>query len=498
METIDAKFGVLTGNEAVEGLETVRACIRVEDRGSVDVVPADHEVESRNGDGTDHIAVDQLERAVADSKVQVGRVNERGSDQKKNTIASTASDIDAGDDGGVGIETLDTQKTTVDIKGDTIEQDTTERGVGDGLGSTLKTDSSTVAEGEVGLEVVELGAGGLSVVGKRQGGRGEGQVKSTCSLTSTDERELCSGVGVGRVDGGYLSAFEEDGEGVGSADDGERETKGKTNDSGKSAREGSGVVCSLGSVDQSEGANADALDGVDGLRSLERYSELEGGDTGAEPSNVLTIGLTNRDAASLGGESVTVDVGGEELSEQVEFSGIVVVRNESAIEGDDVACRGDVEVIGASRAEEHALVVEGEVKGAELNTERRGVDERGSNGECNTTVGVIAGKLEVQDLDILKVVETLDDDVLVEDEILVSWQEGEGLDMDIGAVELPCELRLRDEEFGKLAETCDILDLKVGGLLEAGVARQRRVSTRLSERQGWMERWEQLTCLMRP
>ena len=48
--------------------------------------------------------------------------------------------------------------------------------------------------------------------------------------------------------------------------------------------------------------------------------------------------------------------------------------------------------------------------------------------------------------------------------------------MDAGAIELPCEFRLRDEELGKLAEAFDVVDLKVGGLKDSKEARRVSVS----------------------
>ncbi|KAI3484756.1 hypothetical protein L1887_52042 [Cichorium endivia] len=470
IETVDAQLGVETGDEAVERVETPGVGVGVEDRGGVNVVPAGHQVEAGDGDGAEHDLVDQLEIAVADGEVEVGRVDERGADAEQDAVVGAARHVDAGDERRVSIETLQTEQTTVDVKDDAVEQDATEGRVGDGLGLTLQADGRTVAEGEVGLEVLQLLACSRGVVGERELRRRQGEVERTRGLAGTDDRELGGGVGVSRVDGGDLGAVEEDGEGVGGVDDGERKTEGQTKHGRKGAREGSRVVGGLRRVDEREGADADALDRVDGLGRLERHGELEGADTGAEPADVVAVGLADGYTASLGGEGLAVDVASEELAKQVELGGVVVVRDEATVEGDDVATGGDVEVGGAGGAEIHALVVEAEVERAELDTEGRRVDERGGDRERDAASGVVAGQLEVQDLHILKVVEALDDDVLVEDEVLVGREEGEGLCVDAGAVELPGELGLRDEELCKLAKAFDVVDLKVGGLLDAGVA----------------------------
>lgn len=82
---------------------------------------------------------------------------------------------------------------------------------------------------------------------------------------------------------------------------------------------------------------------------------------------------------------------------------------------------------------------------------------------------VVAGKLEVLDLDVGKVRHGGERQVLGEVEV-VGWDEPERLGLNLGRLETPRELFLSDEVLGELSEARLVVNVELRLLLDATVS----------------------------
>lgn len=90
--------------------------------------------------------------------------------------------------------------------------------------------------------------------------------------------------------------------------------------------------------------------------------------------------------------------------------------------------------------------------------------------DSDSTSRVISRKLEIQDLDILKVIDTLEDYILRELEVLVSREEGESFSMNVLTLQVPSEFFLSNQEFREFTESFDVRDVEMRRLLDSSMS----------------------------
>jgi hypothetical protein len=101
----------------------------------------------------------------------------------------------------------------------------------------------------------------------------------------------------------------------------------------------------------------------------------------------------------------------------------------------------------------------------------------------NAARWIIARQLHVDELEVFQIVDTRDDDVLLQGQVLVDGEEAEGLCMDFCAVDSPGKDRLGDEVLCKGGESLFVVDVE-GGELGARVSSRSVSSSHIANLNG--------------